>query len=77
MKALLYLNRNSDALQEFNKALEISSNYGYALYNRGVAHYRLGDKILAERDMRKALEYEPENLTWSSEYEAFFGKLNS
>lgn len=73
---LLHLNRNLDALQEFNKALEISSSYGYALYNRGVAYYRLGDKILAENDMRRAIECEPEKSRWSSEYEKFFGKIN-
>lgn len=73
---LLHLNRTSEALQEFNKALEISPEYGYALYNRGVAYYRLGEKILAERDMRQALKCEPENSAWSSEYERFFGNLN-
>ena len=52
------------------------SDYGYALYNRGVAYYKLGEKILAEKEMRQALKYEPENSTWRSEYETFFGQLN-
>lgn len=60
-------------LEDYESALEVyiksahelgdklDSSYWYLLYARGMAYERLGQWDLAEPDLKKALEYKPEN----------------
>jgi tetratricopeptide (TPR) repeat protein len=45
-----------NVIKDFNKALEIDSNYAMAYYDRGFVKYYLGDKEGASLDWKKAGE---------------------
>jgi len=47
------------ALQDYNKAIELNTNYAYAYYNRGIAKYELKDYSGAIQDFTKAIELDP------------------
>jgi len=64
-----YLNQ---ALQAFNRAVQILPKYSDAWGQIGLAYYRLGDFQKAELGYQKAVEYNPNNVTvlsnWGSMY---------
>lgn len=49
------------ALADYDKAIEIESDYSPAYYNRGIAHFEQGDLILAIADYDKAIELDPDD----------------
>jgi tetratricopeptide (TPR) repeat protein len=54
------------ALREYNKAAQalgenLDEDYWYLLYARGMTYERLGDWDNAEKDLKQALEYRPNN----------------
>src|SRR5208282_248957 len=49
-------NRWNEAIDAFNKALELNPKYAAAYYNRGAAYYYLGSYNQAIADYNKAIE---------------------
>ena len=54
-----------EAIEEFSYCINNNVNIEKALEYRSYCF-----------SMLKMYKYEPDNLTWSSEYEMFFGKIN-
>ena len=54
------LNQASEAIEDFNKALEIDPNYPKALHLRGLAREKLGEDDLAKADFDRAIELDPD-----------------
>jgi tetratricopeptide (TPR) repeat protein len=63
--ATIYCNRGfnkgklgdyDEALQDYNKAIEMNPSFAYAYYNRGLAKYMLGNQNGPCSDCRKAQE---------------------
>ena len=50
-----------DAVEAFNKSIELNPQNANAYGNRGVAHYKLGDNQQAINDYDKAIELNPQN----------------
>ena len=42
-----------DALKDFNKAIELDDKYWYALNNRGMLLWKIGEKDAAVKDYEK------------------------
>jgi tetratricopeptide (TPR) repeat protein len=55
------LGKDTEALEFYDRALEIDSAYGSAWFNKGKALFRLGMKKKALECFRKATKYSPEN----------------
>jgi tetratricopeptide (TPR) repeat protein len=53
---LMRLHREREAKEAYNESLKSNPLYGSSLYGRGVVEQRLGDKVAAEADMRRAKE---------------------
>ena len=47
------------AIDDYNKAIELDSNYAYAYFSRGLAKRKLGDNKGAIADYTKAIELNP------------------
>lgn len=56
----LELKRFSDALRYFAKAIELNPNYPWTYYNRSDVFHELGDDRAAVADLKKCLEFNPE-----------------
>ncbi|POA33802.1 MULTISPECIES: tetratricopeptide repeat protein [unclassified Pseudomonas] len=56
----LELKRFSDALKYFAKAIELDPNYPLTYYNRSDVFHELGDDRAAVADLKKCLEFNPE-----------------
>ncbi len=54
-----YLGKFKKAIADYNLAIKLKRNYGYAYNNRGWAYEKLGEKALAIRDYRRALAINP------------------
>lgn len=54
-----YLGKFKRAIADYNLAIKLKRNYGYAYNNRGWAYEKLGHKALAIRDYRRALAIDP------------------
>ena len=48
------------AIEDYNRAIKIDSNYAPAYYNRGIAFLELGDPFNAVKDFTKAIEINPD-----------------
>ena len=48
------LGKYTQAIADFNRAIEINPRYGEAYYNRGVVYNRLGNREQAIDDIRTA-----------------------
>ncbi len=55
------LNRWTEAIKDYDEALELNSNDYMAYVNRGVAKIELGRHVEAEEDFQKAIELESNN----------------
>jgi tetratricopeptide (TPR) repeat protein len=53
--------RYEEALQDYNKADELSPDDAVVLFLRGTTHEKLGDKANARSDLQRAGELDPEN----------------
>ena len=53
---LIMLDGDWEAINDYNKAIGLNPNYGYAYYNRGLAKIRLGQKDDGCLDLYKAGE---------------------
>lgn len=60
-RGVVYQNQGKieEALQDFNKALELKPAYDRALYNRGNIYLNQNDDVQALRDFNRALEISP------------------
>jgi Flp pilus assembly protein TadD len=54
-----YLGKFKKAIADYNMAIKLKRNYGYAYNNRGWSYEKLGHKALAIRDYRRALAIDP------------------
>ncbi len=54
-----YLGKFKKAVADYNRAIKLKRNYGYAYNNRGWSYEKLGQKALAIRDYRRALAIDP------------------
>jgi len=57
--------RYGEAIEEYNKAIELNPNYAIAYAERGQAYFELGQYDLAIPDLAKAIELDP-NLAGST-----------
>src|SRR3990170_4766322 len=55
------LNQSKEAIDDFNKSIQLSPNYGAAYNNRGNSRVALGQYALAFQDFRKAVERMPQS----------------
>ena len=62
-RGLIYLNqgKNDSALKDFNKAIELKSDYAKAYNNRGTLYMNEGKNDEALKDFDKAIEFMPSN----------------
>lgn len=51
------LGQHELAIRDFDKALSIQHNYPEAYYNRGLAHYKMYDKVNAAGEKERGIEY--------------------
>jgi tetratricopeptide (TPR) repeat protein len=58
--AYLRLNRNEEALNDLNRAIEIDANYPKAHHLRGLVNENMGNDEAALRDFDHAIELDPE-----------------
>ncbi len=54
-RTLMQLNRNQEALELFNRAIDLQPYFGGSYANRGILYDRMGDYELAIADYEKAL----------------------
>ena len=54
--AYALLRKFKQAIQDFNKAIELNPNYAAAYNNRAYCYQELGDKAKAQADFAKAKE---------------------
>jgi len=56
------LQQDERAIEDYNQAIKIDPNDGYAYYWRGQAHSQLGNSAQSAKDLAKAEElgYEPD-----------------
>ena len=62
--ALMYMNRNREALKEINRSIEIESGKSIPHYIKSTIQARLGDFDGAEKSIRHALKKQPTNLDY-------------
>ena len=62
--ALMYMNRNREALKEINRSIEIESEKSTPHYIKSTIQARLGDFDGAEKSIRQALKKQPTNLDY-------------
>ena len=62
--ALMYMNRNREALKEINRSVEIESGKSIPYYIKSTIQARLGDFDGAEKSIRHALKKQPTNLNY-------------
>ncbi len=55
-----------DALDHYNKAIDIHHGYTNAYYNRGIVYYMLGQKLLALDDFKQASNLIPKTTEYAS-----------
>ena len=72
---LLNINKLTEALEEFNKSINLKKDNAEAYYNRSVAYYKLQDYKKAKDDIKKALSYNPMNNFYQTQYEKFYKNL--
>ena len=53
--------RFTEAEADYDEAVRLDRSLAVAYYNRGTVRYRMGDMEGAGRDLRRAVELEPEN----------------
>jgi tetratricopeptide (TPR) repeat protein len=68
--ASIHSGEYQQAINDFNKAIEIYPHFAAAYINRGGAHYKLGNHQQAINDFNKAIEIDPKLA------EAYFGRGN-
>ena len=51
--------RYDEAIEKYNKAIELNPNYAIAYAGRGQAYFKLGQYDLAIPDLAKAIELDP------------------
>lgn len=68
---LIQLGEIEKAISFFNKSIELNQINPYAYYTRGVAYYKLKNYKMFEDDVKKAIEYEPDNKAYRDTYEKF------
>jgi tetratricopeptide (TPR) repeat protein len=56
------------AIDHFNEAIRIKSNYYHAYYNRGIAFYTMGETLAALDDFKKTVSLIPDNLKYVTAY---------
>lgn len=69
---LIHLARYKEAINYFDKALQIDSHDSYALYNRGVAYFKAGNKAAAKIDIESAMRLTPHNEFYQEQYKIYF-----
>lgn len=74
---LLNLGRIEEAIEQFNKSIEMKEENAQAYYNRSVAYYRLQQFESAQNDVQKAIKYDPLNDFYNREYDLFYKKIKN
>lgn len=64
------------ALEEFNQAIKIDSNYGFAYNGLGLVHSALGQDAEADANFKKAISIDPNNSESHNNYGGFLCARN-
>jgi serine/threonine protein kinase len=75
---LYYVKGDYDlAINEYNQAIKLNSNYGKAYFKRGLAHHKKNNFVQAIKDYDKAIELKPEYIdAYYNRGNAFCSKKN-